>query len=261
MNDVTNLTTGLESTKVQADALSKLVSNYNSQFAEFQKKLDERNTEFSQGSVQLSELLTQLEMLTKEADKIIGEAKTALKWGTAQGLSDSFAAEAQKLLVPSILATTLAYLSIILFGVWTFIVMFIPTYLQLNLPRLEVPENLSVSSAIIYFLLSFGSRAALLAPALILVLYALRRQRQITSAREQFIFKKTVAAAIPGFKEQAAEEGANDHVRAMTSAAFECLLFNPLEQATYDLAANRKSGILSRWLVRIVQEAIQRARP
>ena len=49
-------------------------------------------------------------------------------------------------------------------------------------------------------------------------------------------------------------------MKAMTIAAFERLLFNPREEATRDLAGTARGGPLSRWLVRLMGQAIENAR-
>ncbi|MEQ9448250.1 MAG: hypothetical protein RLN70_04985, partial [Rhodospirillaceae bacterium] len=96
-------------------------------------------------------------------------------------------------------------------------------------------------------------------PALLFVVFCLNRYRNLSSLREQYIFKKTVASAIPGFKEQAAAQD-DPHAKAMTLAAFERLLFNPTELTTKDFGGRNGGGWLSRKLTDLVRRAMDEAR-
>ena len=113
--------------------------------------------------------------------------------------------------------------------------------------------------AILYIATALAMRVTILLPGLFLTGFYNQRYKTLMRMKEQYVFKKTVASAIPGFKEEAADEEAGDHVKAMTAAAFERLLFNPQEEVSRDLTAPHGGGRLSRWLRRIVREEISDA--
>jgi hypothetical protein len=132
--------------------------------------------------------------------------------------------------------------------------------LQLPLPSFATLDANNMGTSVAQGILALGTRLALLGPAIYLVAFCNRRYRELFVVQEQYVFKKAIATAVPGFKEQAAPENADEHVKAMTAAAFERLLFNPREAATRDLSGEKRGGILSRWLVRIVSRALDEAR-
>lgn len=152
------------------------------------------------------------------------------------------------------------YFSLFLLAVWAILIFILPNKIGLPLPSFTTLDPNHVGISIAQGFLALGTRLALLFPAIYLVLFCNKRYRELFIVREQYTFKKAIATAVPGFKEQAAPADADEHVRAMTAAAFERLLFNPREAATRDLSGEARGGPLSRWLVRIVARAIDETR-
>lgn len=257
----------IEAVASQALVLKSQIDNYQKIFADFEAKLAERNKLFEEGKLALDNLLvtrtaaldalvTSLQGHNDTATTIIANAKTALGWGTAEGLSSSFATSAAELDDP--LSSTMFWfvVSLLVLAGWVFSVFILAPQLDPALSMLHVPAGLDGLSAGAYMLGAVAVRLAAIAPAFILVLFFGRRYRILYAARELYIFKKTVAASLPGFAETAAPKDADPHVKAMTAAAYERLLFNPREQATNDLGDAPRGGILSRWLTRLIKEAL-----
>jgi hypothetical protein len=152
------------------------------------------------------------------------------------------------------------YTSVILMFVCVAGVFFLPQWLHLPLPTFIAFDPSSANHSIAQTVLALGTRLALLGPAAYLVVFCNKRYRELFVLREQYVFKKAIATAVSGFKEQAAPKDADEHVKAMTAAAFERLLFNPREATTRNLAGEARGGVLSRWLVRIVSRALDEAK-
>jgi hypothetical protein len=256
----------IEAVATQAQTLKGQVEAYQKTFTDFDAQLAERNKQFAEGkqaldtliktrSDELAALVKSLQTHNATADTIIANAKDALQWGTAQGLSSSFATSAKELDEPLKSTMSRFVWSIVALAVWIAIIFFVIPIFYPAFTVFSVPNGLTGASAGAYILGAVAVRIAVIAPVLILVLFFGRRYRALYAVRELYIFKKTVAASLPGFKETAAAKDADDHVKAMTAAAFERLLFNPREQATNDLADTPRGGFLSRWLVRLIKQA------
>jgi predicted nucleic acid-binding Zn-ribbon protein len=246
--------------RVRAEALDQRVTDYQPKFAEFDRALAERTQSMIDGQDQLRLLLEANKELKKEAGDLITNAREALKWATAQGLAQGFSLEAQSLDKPIENAIWAVYASLGIFAVWAFVLFVVPHALGLPLPSFMTFDPNHVGTSIAQGFLGLVTRLALLFPAIYLVIFCNKRYRELFVVREQYTFKKAIATAVPGFKEQAAPANADEHVRAMTAAAFERLLFNPREAATRDLSGEARGGPLSRWLVRIVARAIDETR-
>ncbi|WP_298726613.1 hypothetical protein [uncultured Ferrovibrio sp.] len=252
----------------QAQNLKTQVDAYQQNFTAFEAKLAERSKQFEAGKKALDDLIASrtaaLDKLVKSltekditANTIITNAKNALEWGTAEGLSSSFATSAMELDKP--LRSTMRWFvaSIVLLACWVFIVFILAPYLDPAFSMLNVPTGSDGLSVGAYLLGAVAVRMAVIAPAFILVLFFSRRYQVLFAARELYTFKKTVAASLPGFKHTAAAQDADAHVKAMTAAAFERLLFNPREQATSDLGGSPRGGLLSRWLAGLIKQAFE----
>jgi hypothetical protein len=181
----------------------------------------------------------------------------ALGWATAQGLASSFEASSAELKRPLFWAQVFFYIAVSLLFV-SVVIAFTPAVI--DLPAFAAPEGVTGFGAMLYMLSSITIRVAILLPGLFLISFTSSRYRTLLHTKDQYIYKKTVASAIPGFKEQAVAKDADPHVKAMTAAAFERLLFNPQEDASRDLERRERGGPLSRWLVKIVREALSEAR-
>lgn len=257
---ISNLIEDIDRTRSKAEALDQRVTEYLPKFAEFDRALDQRTQTIKDGQEKLNALLDANAKLGTEADRLVINAREALKWATAQGLAQGFSLEAQTLDKPIASAIRAVYVSLALFAVWAFVLFVVPHALSLPLPSFTTFDPNHVGTSIAQGFLALGTRLALLFPAIYLVLFCNKRYRELFIVREQYTFKKAIATAVPGFKEQAAPADADEHVRAMTAAAFERLLFNPREAATRDLSGEARGGPLSRWLVRIVARAIDETR-
>jgi hypothetical protein len=253
---ISSIVTQLNPVVVEATALSQRVTEYSAKFAEFDRALDQRTQDIVDGQQKLSDLQDRNSIFSAQSSEMIKKAREALGWSTAQGLAQGFSQEAEFLDKPIENAILSVYISLFVFAVWAFAVFIVPQWIGLPLPNFTTLDPNAVGTSIAQGFLALGTRLALLFPAIYLVFFCSKRYRELFIVREQYVFKKAIATAVPGFKEQAAPADVDDHVRAMTAAAFERLLFNPREAATRDLSGEARGGVLSRWLVRIVARAI-----
>lgn len=254
----TTLIGDIENISSNAEQLRDRVENYSESFQQFDNALSERENALDQGDQKLQNLIAQLNEKNEVAIKLISDAKEALGWTTVQGLTLSFSTSAERLDEPVKSATTAVYISMLFFAVWVLAVFVLVPWLDPSLQLLRTPNNLQGWAVPVHILTNLGVRLTIIAPAFLFFLFSMNRYRNFSNLRDQYQFKKTIAAAIPGFKEQAAAQE-DPHAKAMTLAAFERLLFNPVDPGTKNFDGRRGGGWLSRQLVRIVSTAISEA--
>jgi hypothetical protein len=253
--------TFIESVNSKSEVVKSKVEEFDENFSDFDKKLADRKRAFEEGSALLAQLTKDLSEKAAEADQIIQNARTSLGWATAHGLASGFADSARELDAPLKSARRSTILSFLLLAIWGLFIFFgISTLVpEISLSNLAITKE----GMELYLALFSGvlSRLALLAPALFFTFFSLSNYKQTYISREQYIFKKTIAASLPGFKQEANVESSNEIVKGMMAAAYERLLFNPREAISRDLAGSERMGFLSRWLVRLMQAAFEKAKP
>lgn len=254
----TETLTQINKINATADEVRTEVEEYEENFKKFDEALASREREISEGSKNLQNLAAALKAKDETAGKLIAEAKEALGWTTVQGLSLSFSTSADQLEEPLRRATNDVYFSMLFFAIWVLGVFVIVPWFDPSLRLLSTPDHLQGWAVPLHILTNLGVRLTIIAPALLLLLFSMSRYRNFSALRDQYQFKKTIAAAIPGFKEQAAAQE-DPHAKAMTLAAFERLLFNPVDPGTKNFDGRGGGGWLSRQLVRIVAKAISEA--
>lgn len=253
--------TFIDQVSTRAQAVKDAVDEYDTEFSAFDKKLSERNRAFADGGEKLSQLTGTLEAKDKEAIQIIQNARIALAWATADGLASGFSASAKELDKPLQEAQLKANRSFLILAVWGVVLfVIIPEYFP-NFRILNSLNDRDPLASSISLLSGALVRLALLAPAILYTFFSISNYRQIYIAREQYIFKKTIAASLPGFKQEADVDTNSEIVKGMTAAAYERLLFNPREAISRDLAGSERMGFLSRWLVKLMQAAFEKAKP
>lgn len=250
----------LEQFQRKAIALDQTILQNQAKFNEFDASLEKRNQEFQKSSEELSQLVISLKTCDEDATKIIRDAKDALQWATAQGLAQGFSEEAKAIDAPIVNAIRWVYGSIafLLASIIAFIIF--PNQIGVSLPPFFAATSTEFGVNLVQSFVALSSRILVLLPAIILFLFCQRRYRELFILREQYLFKKAIATAIPGFKENMANSGDKEEVRAITAAAFDRLLYNPREATARDLVGDRRSGFLSRWLERIVRRALDSPR-
>lgn len=250
----------IQSILANATALHKEVTAYEEKFREFDKRLSERTKLLEEGNKKFIELTASLEKANAEATDIITDAKEALGWGTVQSLTESFSRSHDELKVPLERSIKGAYFSFVVLALWVILVLVAPARIDPSLRLFAIPEGVTDWTALLYYFGSLGVRLVILAPAFMYVIFTLNRYQTLFALREQYQFKKTVASAIPGFKEQAADDEADQNVKAMTLAAFEKLLFNPGEDAKPILSPEKPGGWgLGKRLTEIIKNATKEA--
>lgn len=264
---VSKRTEGLNASLVQqfgefhssASIIRSEIEGYQKLFTSFDAQLEKGQAQLKSISESVEEVRIELEKKHAFADKVIRDAKEALGWGTVQSLTQSFSTSAEELASPVKWATRQVYVSFLLLAAWVLFVFVLPPRLAPSLQLFVVPDKAEGWATIFYVFANLGIRLTIASPAIFFVLFSLNRYRNLFELRQQYIFKKTVASAIPGFKEQAAAQD-DAHSKAMTLAAFERLLFNPSEIATRDFGGHNGGNWLSRRLVTLVRQAMDDAR-
>ncbi len=247
----------IEAVKSRGDTLNAQVEALRPALESFQKQLDDRNSTFEKGKAEFEKLREDMLKASEKNAEYIEQSKEALGWNTANGLAYSFAVSAQELIWPLRISRFGFYFSIILlFGSAALAFNGFPLLRQF----FEVPtfpkSSEGVDMALVAGLLSvFSIKVAVILPALLLVGFTSRRHRALFHQHQLYTYKKTIASALPGFKEHA-----NTHREAMAAAAFARLLFNPQEDASRDLAIEAGGrGWLSKWLERAVSKGFKSA--
>lgn len=252
---ITELLANIGETQQQANTLKTQVDAFNPTFEEFQRKLDERNSTFESGKKEFDGLRKEMLVASKENKKYIQESKDTLNWNTASSLASSFSTSAQELEGPLWRSRAGFYVSILLlFGSAAIAFNGFPLLREyIIVPSFPASGN-GVDATLVAGLLSALSiKIAVVLPAVLFVGFTSRRHRALFHQHQLYTYKKTVAAALPGFKDHA-----DAHKEAMAAAAFARLLFNPQEDASRDLT--RKAGgpgWLSRWLERVIHRSMK----
>ena len=256
---VDSLLSGIAETTARAEAVKVQVDGYEVKFREFDGKLTDRNALFESGKERQDTLVRNLGSSNETALSFINNAKVALGWATAEGLASSFSTSASELDTPLRRAQRAVYAAFIIVGVWAFVLFVgLPWYD----PRFHVlvpPAGLTGAAIPVYMASALVIRLAILSPAVIFMVFSLSRYRSLYVAREQYVFKKTIAASLPGFKAEAASVASDEIVKGLTAAAYERLLFNPREAVTRDLEGGKRLGPLSRWIARLVSRALEQS--
>lgn len=254
------LLSGINETTVRAEAVKVQVDGYEVKFREFDGKLADRNALFESGKEQQDNLVGELRTSNETALSIITNAKVALDWATAEGLASSFSASASELDKPLRRAQLVVHAGFVILAAWAFILFLGLPWYDSRLHVLVPPAGLAGAAIPVYMASALLIRLAILSPAVIFMVFSLSRYRSLYVAREQYVFKKTIAASLPGFKAEAASVTSDEIVKGLTAAAYERLLFNPREAVTRDLEGGRRLGLLSRWIARLVSRALEQSR-
>ena len=214
-----NLVEEIGSFHFQATELKALVDQFQSDFDEFKAKLDERNVSFDEGKRALSELVgkksSELSVLFSETSslksnlqKISSDSEHVLGNATAAGLARKFREAGQRLRAPLFISHFVFYMSIFVMLVSLLIAFNAIPLLQnyVQLPSFQVPENANTADAILFLFGSLLTRIAILLPGLLLAGYASKWHRSLQRLSEEYMHKETVAASVPGFKEESGEK-------------------------------------------------------
>lgn len=248
LNDITE-------TEEEAKTLRETIETFQSTFDDFQEKIDLRNSTFENGKKEFDDLRLEMLTLSKTSNKYIDDAKDALNWATASGLASSFSTSADELKGPLWRSRAGFYVAIALLFVSAAVAFNgIPWLHQfLEVPKLPKLGGVINATVMAIMLSVISVKIAVLIPAMMLVGFTTRRHRALFHQHQLYIYKKTIASALPGFKDHA-----SSHQEAMAAAAFARLLFNPQEDASRDLT--RDAGgqwWLSKWLERVISKGVK----
>ena len=250
LTDITENIEEAAALKVQVDELQEPLNK-------FQSKLEERNTTFEEGKVKLNDLEGKMITGVEKSEEYISKSKAALGWTTAEGLASSFATSSRELNCPLLLSRFGFYFAIALLFISTAVAFNgIPQLQQyIVMPKLPAMSG-RVDAALLVGLLSvLFIKLTVLLPAVLFVGFTSRRHRALFHQHQLYVYKKTIAAALPGFKDHASA-----HQEALAAAAFSRLLFNPQEDSSRDLI--KEAGgqwWLSRWLERVISKGVKGA--
>jgi hypothetical protein len=216
----------------QAAQLTGSVMTYRANFDEFDRDLSAREKLFKSGTEQIESLTSSMESehsklveLQKEATSVMANAKSALGWGSEAGLARSFAEAAAEQDNKLKWAERGYYISL---G-FMLILIAIATGLfpGADLPKFSPDSYEAPATALIILLSNVAIRLLIVLPGWLALSFTNSRYRSLMRMKEAYLFKKSIAAAIPGFKDTVAAEDTPEHAKKITATAFEQLLFNP----------------------------------
>ena len=244
MRKIAALLEEVEKINTRAKSLSDDVSAYEEKFRAFDGALDARNAEFKKLSNATTVLIASLTKSDKEAAATIKKSQDALKWATVDGLSSGFTNELDKRFWPLLVAEGMFYISLVALG---FSVKFLfSNEIAVQLPAFkDIGASGEPIAAIVQFLSAFGARLLILLPAIMFIGFTFSRYKDLFRSREYYSYKRTIAAAVPGFKAEAASTEASQEVKDVTVAAFERLLHDHVDNEVQRKTAREQINWLS----------------
>lgn len=260
---VTRSQTVISDIVAKANALDAQVTAYAAKFQAFDAALATRDEEFQNGSGKLKKLLERLEATQKESDRIQQRAREVLGEATVSGLSERFAAEARGLQWRLWFAQGFFYLGIALLifaaGVVLDVFPWLSQHEWVVMHPVAPPTDGSPWSAVVYVIGNLIGKAIVLLPPGILIAFSAKWYAALFRLREQYSYKYTVAASLPGFRVEAPE-----FYEAMTASAFRELLFNPaaepqIAQSSSAADGASKDGVGNRWIDKLIDPFVKKA--
>ena len=254
--------------QTQALTLKGTVTQFQVDFEDFDRRLSDRLATFDKGeealellvvekSKELIDLTSQTKVLKQELEKIEKDSKHVLGNATAAGLSSKFRSAGRRLRWPLIASHIIFYISIIaIFGSILVVFDAIPSLRGIvQLPSLSPPTGTATADAILFVFGSVLTRFVFLLPGLLLAGFAARWHRALQRLSEEYMHKESVAASVPGFK----EESGKAFEEAIAAAAFENMLKNPAATFQSPHPTDKRDGWLSRFIKKPIREIIQEA--
>lgn len=245
----------LESFEQRAIRADEYSQSFQEKFQKFDDEINTRNDINNRTLDELKKSKTELEAANLEAQRIIEEARTALNISVAYALATSFE-ESEGSIQKTIPFTGLMFVSSVIFLVFLVFVAVDPRILPGVSSEFiravlggQATENGDFVSAIteslsfndtMATLSNLGIRFLIVLPGIILVRVAARTFESQIVAKRQYKFKKTIATALPGFRDQVSSEGDDEFRRRVTLLAFGALSENPDERIS--MKSRNKSG-------------------
>ncbi len=227
------MTTKLSQIKATSDDASSLqsqVNEYKEAFELFQRQLDARNIEISEGAKKQRSLLDFFDTQQSEIKRITQQSTQMLSSATVAGLAANFNAIRSELTGELRKATSAFYWGILLLTISA-----LPLAALVLQPLLIdiFPEWFSSSRRVIGSTNANGwqyigqvlGRLLILLPAAWYVSFAGIRYFQLFRLREHYAYKYSMAASVEGFKQQAPGYEAD-----IAAVVFEQLAFNPADK-------------------------------
>lgn len=226
----------INQTKAESETLAESVSEYSDKFSKWDSDLETRKRELSDYEKKLNEKLSILSENSQGAATIISRAMEALELGTAKGLAASFG-RSQSASVWTIVLSFLFFVSsLTLFTLLIFVAVapsLIPVVSDDSIPDIteriqQLSRNGFNASDFFVGISDITVRLLVIYPGFMAVRLASSMLQAGVISRRQYEFKKTLAAALPAFKQQiAGDEGDEELGRAAALKAFEALSENP----------------------------------
>ncbi len=201
----------IKSLAAEANKLEAAVQSYQSVFDQFQAALDNRNTQFSTGSDQLTELQARLTAELERVADLKSQAEAMLVGSTNAGLASGFSKRVD-LLEPKLRWAQVSYY----ISIFVLVLLGAPLALFIlpaewtakiikGLPNsLGTAGNAAASAGSAQDLLpQVLARALFLVPGWLLVRFAAVRHERLFKLLEHYHYKYSIAASVEGFKKQA----------------------------------------------------------
>lgn len=235
---IKELLSNLQETLSKAEESDNFAESFKEKFRKFDNEAEERGRRTDEALKRMTELSEKLEEQNIEATRIIQNAKAALQLGTSQSLASSFDTSESSLkwvILWSgfVYVTALAFLTILIFiAVKPGLLPFVPDAVSTSLlQQIEsrIIEGESISDLAI-FVSDISVRLILTLPGILFLRTASRMLEGNLIARRQYKFKKTLAAALPAFREEIADGKDPEVSRAVSLETFRALSENPDRQ-------------------------------
>lgn len=267
ISDISNQLDDGRTVVEKAEALSQQVEQHHESYQEFERKLAERNRAFEDGKAKLEDLLgkrtddlnnlvNELKALEGQISALKTESEHVLGHATAAGLASYFRNAGKRLHLPLLLSHVAFWISVGILGFSVLIIFDAVPSLRDNiqLPPITYQAADSEPNAF-YVFIAIVSRFVVLLPGLLLAGYSVRWQKSLQRLSEEYTHKETVAASVPGFKEEAGEQ----FEHAIAAVAFENMLSNSQRNSNEEPAHRRQGSWLNRLIAKPLSDVVDQA--
>lgn len=244
----------IEETRETAGTLQAEVATYEATFRAFQNSLEARNKQLTTGDEELVRITRAFSDQKSEVDTIIAQANTMLGSATVAGLSAHYDKKYTEL-DKQVNAAKLSFYGSVAFLIFSVILVLNFVHWDgLYLPEafLGISPETSTGAIAVRALSSFGARALVILPALLLAAFASKRHESLFRLREEYSHKFTAAASVNGFKAQAP-----NYEEQIAGAVFQELLINPANTMD-NKRPQRRNGFIDKIIRPSVEAAVQK---
>ncbi len=227
----------------------------------FHENINERNDDFIKGKENLNNLISNshkeiellklnLKSLISDNENISNQSKEILGNATAAGLSSKFRDARRSIRLQIIISHLMYYFSIFFLFASVLVVLDAVPILSniIQFPPLKPPENSETSSAVLFIFGSLLTRFVVLLPSILLSNFASRWHKGLQRLNEEYMHKESIAASVPGFKEQSGSELEN----AIAAAAFATMVHRKSDTQEHEATTT----LTESWIEKLIQTPV-----